>query len=134
MLVFSFQGFSKNMHLFGMDEWKKLKTRKGCYWSRLGVNEMKGRRTQYEIYWEILIFCKTQRSFTSIIQQCNLNSKIGQEYLNFLTQKKYLSVERHEERSSFLTSDTAQEFLSLFSQLYRKLFETSPGIKYQFSK
>lgn len=90
---------------------------------------MKGRRTQYEIYWEILIFCKTQRSFTSIIQRCNLNSKIGQEYLDFLVQKKYLSVEKHEERSSFVTSETAQEFLTLFSQLYRKLFETSPGIK-----
>ena len=90
---------------------------------------MKGRRTQYEIYWEILIFCKTKKSFTSIVQHCNLNSKIGQEYLDFLTQKKYLSVERHKDRSSFLTTETAQEFLSLFSQLYGKLFETSPGIK-----
>ena len=90
---------------------------------------MKGRRTQYEIYWEILIFCKTQRSFTSIVQHCNLNSKIGQEYLDFLIQKKYLSVERHDDRSSFLTSETAQEYLLLFSQLYRKLFETVPGVK-----
>lgn len=90
---------------------------------------MKVRRTQYEIYWEILIFCKTQKSFTSIIQHCNLNSKIAQEYLDFLKQKKYLTVERYDDRSSFLTSETAQEFLLLFSQLYRKLFDTSPRIK-----
>ncbi len=90
---------------------------------------MKVRRTQYEIYWEILIFCNTQKSFTSIIQHCNLNSKIAQEYLDFLTQKKYLTVERHDDRSSFLTSETAQEFLLLFSQLYRKLFDASPGVK-----
>lgn len=90
---------------------------------------MKGRRTPYEIYWEILIFCKTQRSLTSIIQHCNLNSKIGQEYLDFLTQKKYLSMEKYQERTSYITSDLAQEFLTLFSQLYRTLFETSPGIK-----
>jgi len=90
---------------------------------------MKGRRTPYEIYWEILIFCKIQRSLTSIIQHCNLNSKIGQEYLDFLTQKKYLSMEKHEERTSYMTCDLAQEYLTLFSQLYRKLFEISPGIK-----
>ncbi len=89
---------------------------------------MKGRRNAYEIYWEILIFCKTKRSSTSIIQHCNLNSKIGQEYLDFLIQKKYLLIEKHEERTSYLTSDTAQEFLTLFSQLYKKLFETSPKI------
>ena len=89
---------------------------------------MKGRRTQYEIYWEILTFCKTQKSFTSIIQHCNLNSKIAESYLDFLTQKKYLTVEKQDNRSLFLTSETAQEFLVLFSQLYRKLFEKTPSI------
>jgi len=39
------------------------------------------RRTQYEIYWEILVFCKTPRSFTSIVHRCNLNSKTGQDYI-----------------------------------------------------
>lgn len=88
---------------------------------------MKGRRTQYEIYWEILIFCKTQKSFTGIIQHCNLNSKIGQEYLDFLIQKQYLLIEKQDERIYYLTSSNAQEFLMLFSQLYRKLFEKYPG-------
>ena len=88
---------------------------------------MKGRRTHYEIYWEILIFCKNQKSFTSIIQHCNLNSKICQEYLDFLIQKQYLSIEKQNERSYYLTSAGAQEFLLLFSQLYRKLFEKYPG-------
>lgn len=87
---------------------------------------MRERRTAYEIYWEILIFCKTQRSYTSIIQHCNLNSKIAQQYLDFLTQKKYLIIDRQDERSFFLTSDAAHEYLLLFSQLYRKLFERSP--------
>ena len=48
---------------------------------------MSGRRTVYEIYWEILIYCKSPRSFTSIINRCDLNSKTGQEYLGFLAGK-----------------------------------------------
>ena len=34
---------------------------------------MAERRTQYEIYWEILVFCKTPRSFTGIIGRCDIN-------------------------------------------------------------
>ncbi|MFA6226641.1 MAG: winged helix-turn-helix domain-containing protein [Methanoregula sp.] len=45
---------------------------------------MRGRRTVYEIYWEILVYCKSPRSFTAIINRCDLNSKTGQEYLEFL--------------------------------------------------
>lgn len=84
---------------------------------------MKGRRTQYEIFWEILIFCKTQRTYTSIIHKCNLNSKIAQEHLEFLLKKKYLSFKEDDNRQCYVTNPEAQEFLTLFSQLYRKLFE-----------
>jgi predicted transcriptional regulator len=51
---------------------------------------MAERRTQYEIYWEILVFCKTAKTFTGIINRCDLNSKIGQEYIGFLCSKGYL--------------------------------------------
>ena len=51
---------------------------------------MKGKRTQYEILWEILTYCKNPRTFTSIIHRCNLNSKIGQEHISFLEDKGYL--------------------------------------------
>jgi len=91
---------------------------------------MKVRRTQYEIYWEILTFCRSQRSFTSIIQRCNLNSKIAQEYLDFLLDKKYLIITGKESKKLYITTEKAQEFLSLFSQLYRKLFETTPEKKF----
>lgn len=90
---------------------------------------MKVRRTQYEIYWEILTFCKHEKSFTSIVQRCNLNSKIAQEYIDFLLEKKYLSIVGEQERKLFITTEKAQEFLSLFSQLYIKLFDISPKRK-----
>jgi hypothetical protein len=48
---------------------------------------MTGRRSTYEIYWEILVFCKTPKLFTDIINRCDLNSKTGQEYLGFLAGK-----------------------------------------------
>lgn len=84
---------------------------------------MKSRRTQYELYWEILIYCKNPRSFTSIIHKCNLNSKIAQEHIDFLKQKQYLSNIKESKKSFYKTSEKAQEFITLFSQLYRKLFE-----------
>ena len=64
---------------------------------------MKGRRTQYEIYWEILTFCKNPRSFTSIIHSCNLNSKIAQEYIEFLIKKSYLLKNEENNRMMYLT-------------------------------
>ena len=84
---------------------------------------MKARRTQYEIFWEILILCKTPKSYTSIIHKCNLNSKIAQEHINFLINKKYLNIEKNKNKTLYLTNDKAQEFLTLFSKLYKNLFE-----------
>ncbi|MGQ9759793.1 MAG: winged helix-turn-helix domain-containing protein [Candidatus Methanomethylicaceae archaeon] len=43
------------------------------------------------MFWEILTYCKTPRLFTSIIQRCDLNSKIAQNYLGFLESKGYIS-------------------------------------------
>jgi len=87
---------------------------------------MSGRRTVYEIYWEILVYCKTPRSFTAIINRCDLNSKTGQEYLEFLTAKAYLSVVLDGEKNRYVSTTAAGEYISLFSSLYQKLFDNPP--------
>jgi len=90
---------------------------------------MKGRRTVYEIYWEILVFCRKPKSFTNIINRCDLNSKIGQQHLNFLIDKNYLSQVHDENKKTYITTDKAQEYITLFTELYRKMFDNSPAFK-----
>ena len=90
---------------------------------------MNGRRTVYEIYWEILVYCKTPRSFTAIISRCDLNSKTGQEYLAFLTGKGYLSAVMDGEKTRYLATDAAGDYITLFSSLYQKLFDTGPDFR-----
>jgi predicted transcriptional regulator len=90
---------------------------------------MAGRRSPYEIYWEILVFCKIPRSFTSIINRCDLNSKIGQEYLDFLKDRGYLEVIREGERTSYRATAKSAEYVTLFTRLYQSLFDTIPGFK-----
>jgi len=90
---------------------------------------MAERRTPYEIYWEILVFCKTPRPFTAIINRCNLNSKIGQEYLEFLAGKGYLSVQQDGAKTSYLSTAKATEYIEIFTRLYRSLFDTIPGFR-----
>lgn len=90
---------------------------------------MAGRRTPYEIYWEILVFCKTPRSFTGIINRCNLNSKTGQEYLDFLCQKGYLLMVQEGGQNRYHSTGSAAEYIELFTRLYRSLFDTIPGFR-----
>ena len=90
---------------------------------------MAERRTQYEIYWEILVFCRTPRPFTAIINRCNLNSKIGQEYLEFLSGKGYLSVLQEGEKTSYLSTAKAADYIETFTRLYQSLFDTIPGFR-----
>jgi predicted transcriptional regulator len=90
---------------------------------------MAERRTQYEIYWEILVFCKTPKTFTGIINRCDLNSKTGQEYIEFLCAKGYLSRIGEGEKFRFVATERAGEYLSLFADLYQKLFDKIPGFK-----
>ena len=90
---------------------------------------MKGRRTNYEIYWEILVFCRKPKSFTSIINRCDLNSKIGQQHIHFLMDKKFLLLEIFDDKKIYKTTEQAQEYITLFSQLYRKMYENSPKFK-----
>ena len=87
------------------------------------------RRSQYEIYWEILTFCKTGKSFTGIINRCDLNSKAGQEYLEFLVCKGYLAVTKEGEKTTYIATGKAREYTDLFSRLYQSVFDQIPGFK-----
>jgi len=90
---------------------------------------MAGRRTQYEIYWEILVYCKTPRGFTTIINRCDLNSKLGQEYLEFLVSREYLAIQVEGEKTTYKSTTMAAEYIALFSSLYQKLFDSAPGFR-----
>lgn len=90
---------------------------------------MSGRRTVYEIYWEILVYCKTPRGFTAIINRCDLNSKTGQEYLEFLVAREYLAAGKEGEKTTYRATPRAAEYVALFSSLYQNLFDSSPGFR-----
>lgn len=90
---------------------------------------MRGRRTPYEIYWEILVYCRAPRAFTAIINRCDLNSKTGQEYIEFLGSKGYLSVAKDGGKITYVATEHADEYIALFTEMYRKLFDTAPGFK-----
>ncbi|MBS7620482.1 hypothetical protein KEJ21_07570 [Candidatus Bathyarchaeota archaeon] len=90
---------------------------------------MKGKRTLYEIYWEILTFCRSPRTFTSIIHRCSLNSKIGEEHIDFLLFKGYLRRFEEEERSLYRTTDKADAFLNAFKEIYLELYNKAPRFK-----
>ncbi len=90
---------------------------------------MSGRRTVYEIYWEILVFCRTPRSFTAIINRCDLNSKTGQEYLRFLVSRGYPTAAESGDRATYQSTPRAAEYVALFSSLYQKLFDSGPEFR-----
>jgi predicted transcriptional regulator len=90
---------------------------------------MTERRTQYEIYWEILVYCRTPRGFTAIINRCDLNSKTGQEHLEFLVVKGHLARVMEGDRATYRSTPRADEYIALFGSLYQKLFDTTPGFR-----
>ncbi len=90
---------------------------------------MKLRRTQYEIFWEILSYCRSPRSFTQVINRCDLNSKIGQEHVEFLVGRGYLAKVDSEGRAFLKTTEKAREFLAPFEEMYLELFQSSPEFK-----
>jgi predicted transcriptional regulator len=90
---------------------------------------MSGRRTVYEIYWEILVYCKSPRSFTAVINRCDLNSKTGQDYLEFLTAKGYLTTVPEGEKTRYVSTLAAGGYITLFSTLYQNLFDKTPGFR-----
>jgi predicted transcriptional regulator len=87
------------------------------------------KRTHYEIFWEILTFCKQPKSFTSIINRCNLNSKIGQTHLDFLKERKLLTEVEVDGARMFKATDQAVQFIAFFNKAYRELFDDSPEFR-----
>lgn len=90
---------------------------------------MKGKRTLYEIYWEILTFSRNPKTFTNIIQRCSLNSKIGQEHIGFLLDKGYLQRFEEEGQNYLRTTEMANPFLDAFKEMYLELFNRGPQFK-----
>jgi predicted transcriptional regulator len=91
--------------------------------------KVKQKRTQYEIYWEILTFCRKPKSFTSIINRCNLNSKIGQKHIKFLKKKGFLTTVEDQRKALLIATERANDYMTLFNQIYRKLFDNSPEFR-----
>ncbi|MGD6852410.1 MAG: winged helix-turn-helix domain-containing protein [Candidatus Bathyarchaeia archaeon] len=87
------------------------------------------KRTHYEIFWEILTFCRTPRSFTSIINRCNLNSKIGQTHLDFLKQRHFLEEVETDGMKLLKSTEQAKEYIALFNKTYRQLFDDTPEFR-----
>lgn len=90
---------------------------------------MNNRRTQYEIYWEILTYSKTPRLITQIIQRCNLNSKIGQEHVDFLEDKGYIAKTTDGGKCLYIATPAARGYLEIFMKLYLELFKDSPEFR-----
>jgi predicted transcriptional regulator len=87
------------------------------------------KRTHYEIFWEILTFCKQPKSFTSIINRCNLNSKIGQTHLDFLKERGLLAEVEINKNRMFKSTEQAAQFIAFFNKAYRELFDDSPEFR-----
>jgi predicted transcriptional regulator len=87
------------------------------------------KRTHYEIYWEILTFCKSPKSFTSIINRCNLNSKIGQLHIEFLKKRRFLEEFQREGMTLLKSTEQANQYIALFNKTYRELFDDTPEFR-----
>ena len=83
---------------------------------------MKERRTAYEIYWEILVYCRMPRLFTQIVQRCDLNSKTCQRYLDFLLSKGYLRLTNDSSVVAYQTTAKAGDYLGIFGSMYQELY------------
>ncbi|WP_455285050.1 winged helix-turn-helix domain-containing protein [[Eubacterium] cellulosolvens] len=83
---------------------------------------LKERRTVYEIYWEILVYCKTPRLSTQIVQRCDLNSKTCQGYLDFLLGKGYIRSVTESSVVTYQTTAKAGDYLSVFVSMYQELY------------
>ena len=85
---------------------------------------LQGRRTVYEIYWEILVYCRRTRLFTQIVQRCDLNSKTCQGYLDFLLNKGYLRLVSESDLVAYETTAKAEDYLGMFGSMYQELYGT----------
>ena len=90
---------------------------------------MAGKRTLYEIYWEVLTFCRNPRTFTSIVHRCSLNSDIAQEHLEFLLKRGFLNKYEEEGSNLYKTMEKASTFLDSFKEMYLEIYRKSPEFK-----
>jgi hypothetical protein len=58
-----------------------------------------------------------------------MNSKTGQEYLEFLIAKRFLTTVMDSGKTSFVSTQEAGEYIALFSLLYQRLFDTPPDFR-----
>jgi len=78
---------------------------------------------------EILTYCRTPRSFTSIINHYNLNRKIGQTHLDFLKQRRFLEEVQDDNMTLLKSTEQAKEYIALFNKTYRQLFDDTPEFR-----
>jgi len=90
---------------------------------------VRGKRTLYEIYWEILTYARNQKTFTNIVHRCSLNSKIAQEHIGFLLNKDYLRRFEEGGQKYLRTTEKAKPFLDAFKDMYLELFSRGPEFK-----
>lgn len=90
---------------------------------------MTGKRTLYEIYWEILSYCNSPRTFTSIVHRCSLNSDIAQEHMDFLLKRGFLRKFEEEESNLHKTTEKAGVYLNSFREMYLEIYRKSPEFK-----
>ena len=80
---------------------------------------MKPRRSIYEIIWDILTYCRTPRKMSQVLLVCNLNMKTANRYLEMLIREGLLA----KQGNMYITTDKGQEYIRLFNELYKKIFE-----------
>jgi predicted transcriptional regulator len=90
---------------------------------------MNGKRTLYEIYWEILTYCRNPRTFTGIVHRCSLNSDIGQEHIEFLLRRGFLMKYEEGGGNLYRTAEKAKVFLDSFREMYMGLYMKGPEFK-----
>jgi len=90
---------------------------------------MTGKRTLYEIYWEILTYCRNPRTFTSIVHRCSLNSDIAQEHMEFLQKRGFLRRYEEDGGNLYKTTQTAGVCLDSFKEMYLEIYRKSPEFK-----
>jgi predicted transcriptional regulator len=90
---------------------------------------MNGKRTLYEIYWEILTYCRNPRTFTGIVHRCSLNSDIAQEHIEFLLKRGFLRKYEEDGGNLYSTTEKAKVFLDSFREMYMGLYMKGPEFK-----
>jgi predicted transcriptional regulator len=58
-----------------------------------------------------------------------LNTKIGQEYMDFLVSKGYIVKTLEKEKTLFTTTPVAKGYMETFMKLYLELFKNTPEFK-----